>query len=98
MGECSRLDTVLADKQKSDFVGTISHEMRSPLHGLLASVEFLAETELSGFQQSLISTIDSCGKTLLDTINHVLDFSKINSFQKDFGKQRTKRVRTDRAA
>ena len=82
MGECSRLDTILADKQKSDFVGTISHEMRSPLHGLLASVEFLAETDLSGFQRSLISTIDSCGRTLLDTINHVLDFSKINSFQK----------------
>ncbi|OAL32591.1 hypothetical protein AYO20_07901 [Fonsecaea nubica] len=82
MGECSRLDTMIADKQKSDFVGTISHEMRSPLHGLLASVEFLAETDLSGFQRSLISTIDSCGRTLLDTINHVLDFSKINSFQK----------------
>ena len=82
MGECSRLDTILADKQKSDFVGTISHEMRSPLHGLLASVEFLTETELSGFQSSLISTIDSCGRTLLDTINHVLDYSKINSFQK----------------
>ena len=82
MGECSRLDTILADKQKGDFVGTISHEMRSPLHGLLASVEFLAETELSSFQRSLITTIDSCGRTLLDTINHVLDFSKINSFQK----------------
>jgi signal transduction histidine kinase/CheY-like chemotaxis protein len=82
MSECSRLDTIQADRQKSDFVGTISHEMRSPLHGLLASTEFLAETELSGFQRSLISTIDSCGRTLLDTINHVLDFSKINSFQK----------------
>ena len=82
MGECSRLDTVLADKQKSGFVSTISHEMRSPLHGLLASVEFLAETELSSFQRSLIGTVDSCGRTLLDTINHVLDFSKINSFQR----------------
>lgn len=82
MAECSRLDTMMADKQKSDFVGTISHEMRSPLHGLLASVEFLSETDLNGFQRSLISTIDSCGRTLLDTINHVLDFSKINSFQK----------------
>jgi signal transduction histidine kinase len=56
--------------------------MRSPLHGLLASVEFLAETDLTAFQDGLISTIDSCGRTLLDTINHVLDFSKINSFQK----------------
>lgn len=82
IGECSRLDTMVADRQKSDFVGTISHEMRSPLHGVLASVEFLAETELTSFQRSLIETIDSCGRTLLDTINHVLDFSKVNSFQK----------------
>ncbi|KAK5269050.1 hypothetical protein LTR99_009391 [Exophiala xenobiotica] len=82
MAECSRLDTMVADKQKSDFVGTISHEMRSPLHGLLASVEFLTETDLTGFQKSLIDTVDSCGRTLLDTINHVLDFSKVNSFQK----------------
>jgi len=82
MDECSRLDTMKADKQKSDFVGTISHEMRSPLHGILASVEFLADTNLSGFQQSLIDTVDSCGRTLLDTINHVLDFSKVNSFEK----------------
>ena len=58
--------------------------MRSPLHGLLASVEFLAETDLSSFQRSLICTVDSCGRTLLDTINHVLDFSKINSFQKQW--------------
>ncbi|KIV81744.1 hypothetical protein PV11_03906 [Exophiala sideris] len=84
MAECSRLDTMVADKQKSDFVGTISHEMRSPLHGLLASVEFLTETDLNGFQKSLIDTIDSCGRTLLDTINHVLDFSKVNSFQKQW--------------
>ncbi|KIW40713.1 uncharacterized protein PV06_07890 [Exophiala oligosperma] len=82
MAECSRLDTMVADKQKSDFVGTISHEMRSPLHGLLASVEFLTETDLTGFQRSLVDTIDSCGRTLLDTINHVLDFSKVNSFQR----------------
>ncbi|KIW19116.1 hypothetical protein PV08_03408 [Exophiala spinifera] len=82
MAECSRLDTMAADKQKSDFVGTISHEMRSPLHGLLASVEFLTETDLTGFQRSLVDTIDSCGRTLLDTINHVLDFSKVNSFQR----------------
>ncbi len=82
MAECSRLDTMVADKQKSDFVGTISHEMRSPLHGLLASVEFLTETDLTGFQKSLIDTVDSCGRTLLDTINHVLDFSKVNSFQR----------------
>lgn len=82
MAECSRLDTMFAEKQKDDFVGTISHEMRSPLHGILASAEFLAETELDGFQESLVDTVRSCSHTLLDTINHVLDYSKINTFRK----------------
>ncbi|RVX72813.1 hypothetical protein B0A52_03166 [Exophiala mesophila] len=84
MAECSRIDTMLADKQKDDFVGTISHEMRSPLHGILASTEFLSETELDSFQQTLVETVRSCGQTLLDTINHVLDYSKINTFQKQW--------------
>ncbi len=56
--------------------------MRSPLHGILASAEFLVETATSAFQRTLIDTVDSCGRTLLDTINHVLDFSKINSFER----------------
>jgi signal transduction histidine kinase len=81
MAELSRLDTMLADRQKGDFIGSISHELRSPLHGILASAEFLVETATTSFQQNLISTVDSCGRTLLDTINHILDYSKINSFE-----------------
>ncbi|KAI9871972.1 MAG: hypothetical protein M1830_002208, partial [Pleopsidium flavum] len=83
MAEVSRLDTVVANQQKGDFIGSISHELRSPLHGILASAEFLGETKCDAFQKSLVDTVDSCGRTLLDTINHVLDFSKINSFEKD---------------
>jgi signal transduction histidine kinase len=37
----------------------------------------------------LVETIDSCGRTLLDTINHILDYSKINHFEKNW--RRTKR-------
>ena len=50
--------------------------------GILASAEFLAETELDAFQGGLVDTVSSCGRTLLDTINHILDYSKINSFEK----------------
>jgi signal transduction histidine kinase len=39
----------------------------------------------------LVGTIDSCGRTLLDTINHVLDFSKINSLKRSWRKDRTSR-------
>ena len=37
MAECSRIDTEIADQKKGDFIGSISHELRSPLHGILAS-------------------------------------------------------------
>ena len=84
MAEVSRLATIAADQQKGDFIGSISHELRSPLHGILASAEFLGETSCDAFQASLVATIDSCGRTLLDTINHVLDFSKINSFERNW--------------
>ena len=92
MAEVSRLATIAADQQKGDFIGSISHELRSPLHGILASAEFLADTDCDAFQVSLVDTIDSCGRTLLDTINHVLDFSKINSFERNWRKVRKPRI------
>ncbi len=67
MAEWARIDTEIADQKKSDFTGSISHELRSPLHGILASAEFLAETS-AGWSKGLVETIDSCGRTLLDTI------------------------------
>jgi signal transduction histidine kinase/CheY-like chemotaxis protein len=55
---------------------------RSPLHGILGSVEFLHETAVSAYQAGLFSSIETCGKTLLDTIDHVLDYAKINKLRK----------------
>ena len=80
MSEVSRLNMLSADRTKEDFISNVSHELRSPLHGILASVEFLADTSLDGFQRNLVDTVDMCGRTLLDTIEHVLDFSKIKKF------------------
>ncbi|KAF4625939.1 hypothetical protein G7Y89_g12226 [Cudoniella acicularis] len=89
MVEISRLDAITANKVKSDFISSISHEFRSPLHGILASAEFLRESDLDPSQLEFISTIQNCGETLLDTINHVLDYSKINSFEKSGNNQGT---------
>ncbi|KAM7193145.1 hypothetical protein V8F33_008017, partial [Rhypophila sp. PSN 637] len=80
MAEVARLDVVNADRAKSAFISSISHELRSPLHGILASVELLHDTTIDLFQRGMIDTIERCGRTLLDTIQHVLDFAKINNF------------------
>lgn len=79
--EILRLATLFADKQKSDFIGSVSHELRSPLHGILASIEFLQDTECDTFQKSCIDTMDACAQTLLDTIAMVLDYNKVNTHQ-----------------
>jgi hypothetical protein len=48
----------------------------------LAATEFLHSTDLDEFQLSLLETINACGRTLLDTTNQVLDFSKIVSLER----------------
>jgi signal transduction histidine kinase len=81
--ELARIDAIALSSSKTDFIGSVSHELRSPLHGILAAAEFLEETPLSNYQKQLISTQISCGRTLLHVIEHVLDYSKINSFSKN---------------
>ncbi|KAJ5179262.1 hypothetical protein N7492_002472 [Penicillium capsulatum] len=79
MAEVSRFDLEAADRAKGDFISSISHELRSPLHGVLGTVELLQETAISYSQRGLIETVYSCGRTLLDTLNHLLDYAKINT-------------------
>lgn len=82
MTEYSRVESVIADRQKGDFISSISHELRSPLHGVLAAAELFGSTALDQFQETLLDTINACGRTLLDTMNQVLDFSKIMSLER----------------
>ncbi|KAJ5836203.1 CheY-like superfamily [Penicillium robsamsonii] len=85
MAEVHRLDVEMSEKAKTNLVSSISHELRSPLHGILGTSEILRDTAMNALQHGLVHTIESCGRTLLDTINHLLDFSKINNFRKEGG-------------
>ncbi|KAH7362717.1 histidine kinase G7 [Plectosphaerella cucumerina] len=80
MSEITRLDVAIADKAKTDILGSLSHELRSPLHGVVAAAELMHDTNLDPFQVDVIHTIEISGKTLLDTIDHLLAYSKINTF------------------
>ena len=63
----SQLEAVAASQAKESFISTISHELRSPLHGVLAGTEFLQESELTPFQLEMTRTISIAARTLLDT-------------------------------
>lgn len=78
MSQVGRINTQKNEAAKTTFIASMSHELRSPLHGILGAIEFLKETETTSYQTDLVNAIFTCGKTLLDTLNHVLDYSKIN--------------------
>ena len=79
MAELSRIESIYADRAKSDFISSISHELRSPLHGVLGGAELLQDTSTGTVQDDMIRMIEICGRTLLDTMDHLLDFAKINN-------------------
>ncbi|WVQ72476.1 hypothetical protein IAR50_002029 [Cryptococcus sp. DSM 104548] len=69
---------VMADKTKSILISSVSHELRTPLHGILASAELLGDTPLDSNQLSFLKTVQTCGNSLIETVNHVLDFTKLS--------------------
>lgn len=78
MAEVHRLGAEYAEQAKTDLLSSLSHELRSPLHGIFGTAELLSDSSLSASQQAMVHTIESCSSTLLDTINHLLQYARIN--------------------
>ncbi|EWC40720.1 response regulator [Pseudomonas stutzeri] len=68
-------------KTKADFLSRISHELRTPMNGVLGMSELLLGTSLSAKQRDYVQTIHSSGNELLNLINEILDISKLESGQ-----------------
>lgn len=94
MTEIARMNAAVKSQMKENFLSSISHELRSPLHGILASVELLEETELDNLQKDMVETVRSCGTTLLETIDHVLEFSRIKKAIKSTENRKRERTRS----
>ncbi|KAJ5939471.1 hypothetical protein N7466_002605 [Penicillium verhagenii] len=82
VSEIARIHWSTTEKSKFDFISSVSHELRSPLHGILASAELLHTTSLEPVQGEMIRMIESSGNTLLDTTDQLLAFCKINNSSK----------------
>jgi two-component system, sensor histidine kinase and response regulator len=68
-----------ANFAKSQFLATMSHEIRTPMNGVLGMATLLASTELNERQQRLLKNVTRSGQALLDIINDILDFAKIEA-------------------
>ncbi|EMT68459.1 Peroxide stress-activated histidine kinase mak2 [Fusarium odoratissimum] len=94
MSEAQRLEALLVNKAQSDVLGSLSHELRTPLHGVMLSAELLSDTQLDVFQGNLLRTLETCGRTLSETIDHLLYFSKVNQVAAHRKKERRARKRS----
>ncbi|MCW5719648.1 MAG: response regulator [Devosia sp.] len=68
-----------ASRAKSSFLATMSHEIRTPLNGIIGMAEILDTTALSPEQRQNLNIIRQSGDVLLDVINDILDYSKLEA-------------------
>lgn len=72
-----RLEGVI--QSKGELLANISHDIRTPLNGILGMTDLALTSELPPAQRVLFDTVHECTHSVLDFLNDILDFSKIEA-------------------
>ena len=74
-----RIEAERADRAKTEFLSTITHELRTPMNGVIGTAELLLNEERPERQRELAETILGSGRKLLGIINDILDLTNIEA-------------------
>ncbi len=77
-----------ASEAKSRFLTTVSHEVRTPLNGILGLADLLQDTGLNAEQKSYVEAIHTSGTALASLIAEILDFSTIEAGRLTLSRER----------
>ena len=75
----ARDEAVAGERAKADLVAVMSHEMRTPLNGIVGALELLKSTELDKKQSSMTDVMGTSANMLLQHVNDVLDMSRLEA-------------------
>ena len=77
--EIARLAAEAGNRAKSQFLATMSHEIRTPMNGMLGLLDMIDDGSLTPRQLRWVRMARSSGSGLIDVINDVLDYSKLEA-------------------
>jgi PAS domain S-box-containing protein len=83
----ARDEAIAASDAKTQFLASMSHEIRTPMHGVLATIDLLRMTNLDSEQRDLVEVVTSSASTLVEIINDILDFQRVEAGRIDLASE-----------